>query len=289
MVALAATEAAAQGRGNAYGRGRAKPAQPTVSSTLSVPAPEPVATVDGSAAFRQFGAWLDDASVLGPGHGWLSVSLGHSQSPGARQFDFPVIEAGMALNHRAQLGGTIPYYRLDFPDGTGLGGFGDVYLNLKYALVDPEANRSKIGLAVAPLVEVLSAPDPVTGARWSWAIPVSIEVRKPGYRAYGSAGYFARGVFFSSGAVEVPVTSRLVVTGALIQMRSLNENPAADALALTKSRLDAAGATAYFLTRSIAVFGSVGRTISQAGPLGTALTVNGGLSITFAHAGRPTP
>jgi hypothetical protein len=72
-------------------------------------------------------------------------------------------------------------------------------------------------------------------------------------------------------------------------MRSLNESPAADALALVKSRLDVAGAAAYFLTPSIATFGSIGRTISHAGPLGTALTLNGGVSISFANASGARP
>ena len=188
----------------------------------------------------------------------------------------------MGLNRRAQFGGTLPYYRLHFNDGTGVGGLGDVYLSLKYSLLDPTKSRSKVGVAVAPLVEVLSAPDPATGERFSWAVPVSLEFRGPGYRVYGSAGYFARGAIFSSGAVELPVTDRLIVTGALIQMRSLNDNPAADALGLSKNRLDVAGAAAYFLRPSVAAFGSIGRTIALAGPLGTSLMVNGGVSITFA-------
>jgi hypothetical protein len=287
MIALAATSVAAQGRGNAFGRGRAKPAQPPAGTSSSPSVGVETNSPESSAALRQFGAWLDDASVLAPGHGWVSVSVGHSRSLGARQFDIPVIEAGLALNRRAQFGGTIPYYRLDFTDGTGIGGFGDVYLNLKYALLHPKENQSRFGLAVAPLVEVLSAPDPATGKRWSWAVPVSAELRGPGYRVYGSAGYFARSVLFSSGAFEVPVTSRVIVTGALIQMRSLNESLEADALALAKSRLDVAGAAAYFLAPSVAVFGSVGRTISQAGALGTSLTLNGGVTITFAQPARP--
>lgn len=287
VVALAATSVAAQGRGNAYGRGRSKPAQPTAGTTSSTASAS--ISPETSVAIRQFGAWLDDASLLGPGHGWVSVSLGHSRSLGTRQFDVPVIEAGMALTRRAQFGGTVPYYRLNFTDGTGVAGFGDVYLNLKYSLLDPEESPSKFGVAVAPLVEVLSAPDPATGDRWAWAVPVSLEVRRPAYRVYGSAGYFSRGVIFSSGAVEVPLTSRVVVTGALTQMRSLNQNLAADALALPKSRLDVAGAVAYFLTPSVATFGSIGRTISQSGPLGTALTLNGGISMTFAGIGNPKP
>jgi hypothetical protein len=88
-----------------------------------------------------------------------------------------------------------------------------------------------------------------------------------------------------------PKTATLNATraGALTQMRSLNENLAADALALTKSRLDVAAAAAYFLTPSVATFGSIGRTISQSGPLGTALTLNGGISMTFAGIGNPKP
>jgi hypothetical protein len=65
-------------------------------------------------------------------------------------------------------------------------------------------------------------------------------------------------------------------------MRSLNDNPAADALGLSKNRFDVAGAAAYFLTPSIATFGSIGRTISAAGPPGTSFMLNGGISITFA-------
>jgi hypothetical protein len=289
IVTLAATQVAAQGRGNAYGRGRSKPAITSTSpSSAGAIAPER-SSVDGSVAIRQFGAWLDDASILAPGHGWVSVSIGHSRVPDARQFDFPVIEAGTTLSRRLQLGGTIPYYRLNFPDGTGVGGLGDVYLNLKYSLLDPEDTDNRIGFAVAPLVELLSAPDPVTGDRWSWAVPVSAELRRSNYRVYGSAGYFARGVIFTSGALEVPVTSRFIVTGAMIQMRSLNQNDAADALALAKSRLDVSGAAAYVVTPSIAAFGSVGRTVSNAGPLAAALTLNGGITITFARSGHSKP
>jgi hypothetical protein len=283
MVTLAATSVAAQGRGNAYGRGRAKPAQTTSSTTTLGAVPS------GSLAIRQFGAWLDDASLVEPGHGWISLSLGHSRLQGAHQFDFPVIEAGMALNRRAQIGGTVPYYRLNFADGTGANGFGDVYMNLKYSLLDPEQSSSKFGMAVSPLVEVLSAPDPLSGDRLAWAIPVSAELRRSNYRVYGSAGYFSRGVLFGSGAVEVPVTSRISVTGALIQMRSVNESLEADQLGLPKSRLDVAGAAAYFLAPSIAVFGSVGRTISDAGPLGTSLTINGGVTIGFPQVVSPRP
>jgi hypothetical protein len=94
---------------------------------------------------------------------------------------------------------------------------------------------------------------------------------------------------FGSGAVEVPVTSRISVTGALIQMRSVNESLEADQLGLPKSRLDVAGAAAYFLAPSIAVFGSVGRTISDAGPLGTSLTINGGVTIGFPQVVSPRP
>ena len=288
IAALAATSVAAQGRGNAFGRSRARPSSPTSSGSgssssgsTSRSSSSPSLSGD-SLAVRQFGAWLDDASLLEPDHGWAALSFGYSRALGARQSDFPIVEAGVGLSRRAQFGATLPYYRLHFPDGTGAGGFGDAYLNVKYLLVDPVRSRSKVGVAVSPLVEVLNVPDPTTGSRLSWAVPISVEVRRSDYRVYGSAGYFARGAIFSSGALEVPVTNRLIVTGALIQMRSLNDSSAADTLGLSKNRMDLAGASAYFVMPSVAAFGSVGRTISQAGPLGASLMLNGGVSISFA-------
>lgn len=271
MVALAAAPAAAQGRGKGLGRGRG-PAPAASSAAGSGP----------TVAIRQFGAWLDDASLLEPAQGWTAVTFGHYRSPGLHQTDFPIVDAAYGLTRRVQVGVSVPFYRLHFPDGSRASGLGDVYFNAKVSVIDPAKAKNGIGLAVVPIVEVLSQPDPIEGGRFFWAAPVSVELRQPKFRLYGSGGYFSRGAVFGSGAVEAPVTDRLIVTGALIITRALNADPAADALALSKSRSDLTGGVVYVLGPSIAAFGSIGRTISTSDPNSLSLMLSGGVSFTFA-------
>lgn len=298
IVALAAAPAAAQGKGKKVGQGRKTPAPapartspPTSPATSGAPASTsastPAPTLSTVAVNREFGSWLDDASVLPPGEGWATISFGYAVSPFGHQTDFPVIDGTVGLTRRAQFGATLPYFRLHFPDGGNFSGFGDVYLSGKFSLRDPAARSGGIGVAVGPMLEVLSQPDPRTGGRLYWGAPVSLEFRAPSYRVYGSSGYFSRGAFFSSGAVEVPLTPRLIVTGALIHMRSLNDDLAADALGVSKTRIDLAGAAVYVLTPSIATFGSIGRTISAPADSGTSLALNAGVSIKVAGWTKP--
>jgi hypothetical protein len=275
LMACAATPVAAQGHGNGFGH--TKWTAPTsAASNLST------STAEQGGAGREFGAWLDDASLLDPGHGWTTLSSGYSRSMSGHQFDFPVVDAGVGLSQRAQFGATVPYYRVYFSDGTVGAGVGDVYLNVKYSVVDPSTTTHHVGVAISPLVEFLSSPDPKSGGRMFLALPASIEIRGSGFRVYGSTGYFTRGAVFASGALEVPINPRLTMTAGLLDMRSTRDDPAADALGLVKTRVDLTGAVALSMSPSFALFGSFGRTISSAGPLGTSLMINGGVSITFA-------
>jgi len=59
-------------------------------------------------------------------------------------------------------------------------------------LIDPTLTINEFGLAVSPVMEVLSPGAP--GGRVHFAIPVSMELRRAPFRAYGSAGYFTRGL-----------------------------------------------------------------------------------------------
>jgi hypothetical protein len=277
IAALAATPVAAQGRGNSFGHAKWT-APSSAASNLSSQS----STAQSAGASREFGAWLDDASLVEPGYGWTTLSAGYSRSMSGHQFDFPVVDAGVGLNRRTQFGATVPYYRIHFVDGTVGAGIGDVYLNVKYSVIDSTRSRNHVGIAVAPLVEVLSSPNPKSGGRIFLALPASVEIRTSQFRVYGSAGYFTRGAVFASGAVEVPLSARLTMTGGLVDMRSLGDDATADALGLVKTRVDLTAALAASISPSLALFGSFGRTISAAGPLGTSLMMNGGVSITFA-------
>jgi hypothetical protein len=277
LVALAAGPAAAQGHGKALGKGRAGPVT-SGSATAAATAP--------STGVRQFGSWLDDASLLGSGNAWTAISFGHYRTPFSHQTDFPIADVSVGVTRRAQVGVTVPYYRLQLPDGSSLNGIGDMYFSTKLSIVDPHEKGRRVGLAVSPTVELRDTSTTEAG-RFGWGAPVSLEFRGKGYRVFGSTGYFSRGAVFGSSAVEIPVQERFVITTALSVMRAINNDPVADTLQLPKTRTDLNGVAAYFLAPSVAVFGGAGRTISNAAAGGTSLMVTGGISFTLTP--RVTP
>ena len=272
VLALAVAPAHAQGKGG--GRGKVKSGSGPVTSGSAAPA-----SSGSGIAIRQFGAWLDDASLLAPGDAWTSITIGHYRSFAGSQTDFPVVDTGFGLSKRTQFGLTVPYYHARFNDGTSVGGFGDVFLSGKVLLV--EARDRSIGVAISPVVEF--SQDPLPGqSSVGWGAPLDIEAKLPGFRVFGSTGYFSRGALFAAGALEVPVGDRLVATGGLTMMRSTNESPAADAIGLSKGRSDITGSAAYFLSPSIALFASTGRTIGSGDATGTNFMLTGGVSFSYA-------
>ena len=272
LVALAVAPANAQGKGN--GHIKVKGGSGPVTSGSAAPA-----SSGSGIAIRQFGAWLDDASLLAPGDAWTSITIGHYRSFAGSQTDFPVMDAGFGITRRAQFGVTVPYYHARFNDGTSFGGFGDVFLSGKVLLIEPR--ERSIGLAISPVVEF--SQDPLPGqSTVGWGVPLNIETKLPGFRVFGSTGYFSRGAVFAAGALEVPVGDRLVATGGLTMMRSTNESPAADAIGLSKGRSDVTGSAAYFLSPSIALFASTGRTIGSSDGTGTNFMLTGGVSFSYA-------
>jgi hypothetical protein len=285
IIVLAAAPAAAQGNGNglALGRYKNKSTPPPASSTPTSASASASAAAEAPQSFgvRQFGSWLDDASLVEPSHGYASMSIGHYRSLGGRQTDFPIVDGAFGLTPRLQVGVSVPYYRMTFNDGTRINGLGDVYLSTKVALVAPENTESHVGLALSPVLEVLGNPDPIKNSRLFWGLPVNVEMRRDGYRVYGSGGYFSRGALFGSGALEVPLHERVIATGVLAYTRALNADPGADALGLSKFRMDVSGAAAYVLSPSFVLFGSLGRTISTKDANASSLVVSGGISVSF--------
>lgn len=273
IVLLAATGAFAQGKGKGLGKqGTNLPATP--ASTAAIAAGTAV-------GFRQFGSWLDDASLVEPGTMWTALSFGHYRSIGGSQNDFPVVDASVGLSRRAQFGITVPHYRMNFQDGTHVGGIGDVYASVKMPLGSAGRGSNAVRATMTPIVEVIQDPVPGT-ARFAWGLPVSVEFHPGKYRVFGSTGFFSRGAVFGSGAFEVPVRDRLIATTSLSYTRSVKDDAAADALGLAKNRADVSVVAAYMLTPTVAVFGGTGRTLSNADGAGTSFMLTGGVSFTFA-------
>ena len=281
LVFVSSLPAAAQGRGRGLtkkGGGASTTVPATVSGTT---------TVSQAGGYRQFGSWLDDASLLQPGTAWTALSFSHTRVAGSHQNDFPVVDVSLGLTRRAQFNLTVPYYRLHFLDGTAATGIGDIYANVKLGLIEP-GGSGNFGLALTPLIEILDAPAP-GASRVSWGAPVSLEYRTGDYRVFGSTGYFSRGAVFGSGAVEASVTDSLLVTTTFSFTRSTRDDVLADALGLSRGHGDISALAAYFLNSSVAVFGGVGRSLLGSSSSGTtSTTVTAGVSLSvIPRTSRP--
>jgi hypothetical protein len=236
------------------------------------------------ASYRQFGAWLDDASAALRGEGYTTVGIGHWRMVGSSQTNVPMLGAGIGVTDRMQVSASVPFYRASYPGGS-VSGMDDVYLGAKYTILDPTLTLSEFGLAVSPVLEVLSEGSP--DGRVHFAVPVSLELRRRSFRLYGSAGLFTRGSFFSGAAVEWTTPRRMVLTGALTQSYSLQDDAALDALGVGRQRLDASLGAAYPLAGTVAAFASVGRSLTSLDEGGTSLAVTGGVSLRFSASATP--
>jgi hypothetical protein len=238
-----------------------------------VEAPAPVAT------FRQFGTWLDDASALYRGDGYVSVGVGHWRMPAVSQTNVPMLGAGIGVTDRLQVNASVPFYRYTF-QGVTASGVDDLYFSAKYTIVDPTLTVSEVGLAVSPVLELLS-PD-VPDGRLHFALPVSVEVRHLPFRVYGAAGFFTRGSFFGGGAVEWTAPNGVTLTGALTQSYSVKEDAVLDGNAVGWKRTDVTASVAHAVGRVAVLSLSVGRSLNSPDEGSTTLALMGGVSFWFS-------
>jgi hypothetical protein len=275
VLVCEARPAAAQGngRGNAFGH---------YKSTVSA-ATHPSSEIGGSSipgtGVRNFGSWLDDASVMETGTGFVSFGFGLFRTPVYREIDLPTIDSGVAIHRRVQIGMSVPYYRANVGGAPAARGFGDMYLSAKIQLREPTGTRA--GFGIIPMIEVLSVDPPDGSSRVTWALPASIELQRQGWRVYGTAGYFSRGAMFGSGAVDVELSERTSVNGAISQSYSVHHDDLSAALGLHKARTDVNGGFTFALRPDAAVYASVGRTISARDDNSATLMFSAGLSLGF--------
>ena len=284
LASVTPADAQGNGRGNAYGKRNQ-------SSSGSGPVPAP-ATAPGPSGpsfesqpagtgIRNFGAWLDDASVMPAGRGALTLSFAYWRTPSYRELDFPTADAAMGLSRRVQFGISVPYYHAGESGGPVARGLGDLYLSTKVQLQAP--STGKLGFAVTPLVEILSfAPSPDQG-RVSWAIPLNVEYQGEGWRTFASTGYFSRGAVFVSGALEIAISDRTWLTGSISQSHSLEQDDLSTALGIAQTRTDASGGIGVSLSENVAVFSTVGRTLSSRDPTSASFFLTSGVSFSVGR------
>jgi hypothetical protein len=204
---------------------------------------------------------------------------------GMTQTNFPMIGMGVGLTDRLQVSASLPFYHASY-DGMVARGIDDIYLSAKYVLVDPTLTLSEVGVAVSPVVEVLS--DEALDGRLHFAVPVNVEVRRLPFRVYGSAGYFTRGSVFAGGALEWTSPSRVTFTGALTQSYSTRSDAVLDALGIGARRADVTGSVAVPIGQVAAGYVSVGRSLTSLEEGGTSLSLAGGMAFRF-NAARARP
>jgi hypothetical protein len=283
LVLLTPTVVGAQGSGHGHAYGLNK----NTGSTPSA-AGAPAVTAPGTATVRHFGSWLDDASVLPEGRAALSFGFGYWRTPLYREFDVPSVDGSVGLTRRVQFGASLPYFHAVEPGGLLAHGVGDLYLTSKIQLRDPSSDHHPVGFAITPVVEILSYPPAPAASRGSWALPVSVELQREGWRVYGSTGFFSRGSLFASGAIELALSDRAWLTGTLSQSRIVKNSEAIDAVGLARTRTDVSGGLAVAVSPAWSVYGSLGRTLSRQDPDSATLVLSGGVSWSLA-AWNPRP
>jgi hypothetical protein len=276
--------AAAQGNsafGHSHNGSRVTAPSSSSSSSSSGSDSGPSSPASDGVDVRSFGTWLDDASVMEQGTGFVTFGFAYWKGPGFREFDLPMLDTGMALHKRVQVGMSFPYYYANEPGAPVSRGFGNVYMTTKVQLRDPASQR--VGLAVTPMVEVLDTVTLPGGHRVNWALPANVEFRRDGWRAFGSGGYFSRGALFASGALEAALSERAWVMGSVSQSYSTKADALTAALALPRAQTDLTGGLTLALGKEIAVYGTVGHTISNREINSGTLNVTGGVSFNFTR------
>lgn len=273
VLALLPQIAEAQGQG----RGRPKAPQPTSGSTDG-------SNIDSGAIstsqFRQFGVWLDDATTRAEGGGSAGIGFGYWRGAGASLVDVPILDGSYAVHDRLTIGASVPFYRSEYAGATSRG-VDDVYLSGKIVLIDPALKGARFGIAVIPVLEVLSPG--FYEDRVHWALPVSAEFRATPMRVYGSTGYFSRGAVFGAGAVEWTSPAGTSLTVSLTHSVPTAE----DTTGLTGGRSDMSVAVGHAVSDSASVYMGVGRTISSPDDDNkTSLALSGGISFSFTAATR---
>jgi len=278
------------GLAEAQGKGRPKAPRGSAPTTTTPTSPSASSSTSTTSAavpistYRQFGAWLDDASAAGAGEGYTSIGVGHWRMLGSTQTNLPMLGVGVGVTDRMQVGASVPFYRASYEGGSA-SGMDDVYLSAKYTLVDPTLTLSEFGLAISPTMEVLSAGSP--GGRVHFAVPVSVELRRQPFRVYGSAGLFTRGSFFSGAALEWSAPGGMALTGSLTQSYSLKDDAVLDSIGIGSQRTDVSFGVAYPLGTMAATFVNVGRSLTSVEEGGTSLALSGGISFRFSTVTNP--
>jgi hypothetical protein len=276
--------AAAQGNsafGHSHNGGRVTAPSSTPSSASSGGSAPAAGGPSYGVDVRNFGTWLDDASVMDRGSGFVTLGFAYWRGPAFHEFDLPMVDSGVAIHQRIQVGMSFPYYYAGEPGGPVTRGLGNLYMTTKVQLRDPASHP--VGFAVTPMLEVLDSAPLTGGSRVNWALPANVEYRSEGWRAFGSGGYFSRGALFGSGAIEAALSDRAWVMASLSQSYSTKADELTAALALPRGQTEVTGGLTVAVNPMMAVYATVGHTISNREMNAGTLNLAGGVSFNLTR------
>jgi hypothetical protein len=259
----------------------ARAAGPTTPTTTTQKSSPPNASRLPHDGFGTSGAtpfaWVDDATLLGPGAADVTVSAVRWHGTDASEVEAPVVGAAVGVVPHLQLSVRAPYVMND-ASARVTGGWGTTYLSAKIGLRQGETLK----LSVAPTLQVVS-PDVLTSligeGRAQFGLPVSAEVDQGVAHIFGSGGYFSGGIAFAGGGVGFNVASRVAVSASLSHAWS---NTAVSGV--IPRRTDLSGGASLALTSHVSIFGSVSRTIATSDANSAGTTVAAGVSILASPA-----
>jgi len=222
-------------------------------------------------------AWVDDATLLGPGAVDVTVSGASWHGTDASEVDAPIVGAAVGVVPRLQLSVRAPYVPSDASAGV-TGGWGTTYLSGKIGLLQ----GATLKLSVAPTLQVVS-PEALTlligERRAQFGVPVSAEMDQGAAHIFASGGYFTGGIAFAGGGVAVNVSSHVAVSASLSHAWSNTMTNG-----VFPKRTDLSGGASVALTSHFGVFSSVSRTIATTDANSAGTTVAAGMSIFVSPA-----
>jgi hypothetical protein len=269
-VLTVATSAFAQGKS---GRKPGKTPGPPPSTAALPTAPSAAAIgSDGITSTTSPFAWMDDASVMPPGGVWLGVSMVRWHGSGLTETIVPVLDGAIGLLPRLQFGASVPRVA---------GGLGTTFLSGKIAVYADDAGS--VAVAVAPTLEIAgsAAMQGRSGeSRVHWGLPVSVQLDRAATRIYGSSGYFSPGIWYLGAGIGRSVADRVSVSGSVSRAWAGTAIPSVPG----QRRSEIGGGASYDVSSSVAVFGSVSRTLGMTPEEGAGTTLSVGVSLSAQSA-----
>ena len=213
-------------------------------------------------------AWLDDASVIAPGSMSLGISMARWQGSGFSQVTVPVVDVAIGLTPGVQVGASVP---------RAGGGAGTTFFSAKIAVLHDETRA--LSVAVGPTLEIVAGATLVGQGRAAWGLPVSVQFDRGMSRIYGSSGYFSPGIWYAGAGIGRAVGDRTGISTSFSHAWATSRASSAGIPSVAGSRRnELSGGTSYNLKPTIAVFGSISRTLGVAAEQGAGTTLGFGLS-----------